>query len=159
MHWDVYPATGMGSYRHERQDAQMLGQMGVDYLKYDWCRADETDGLKQQETFALMRGELARLDRPIVYSISEYGTTKPWTWAPEVANLWRTTSDIIPFWPSIVAIIDQQADLYRYAGPANGTTRHVAGRQRAPHTGRDPRSRGHVGDARRPPDDRTDLDS
>lgn len=55
MHWDAYPATGIGSYRHERQDAQMLDQMGVDYLKYDWCRADETDGLKQQETFALMR--------------------------------------------------------------------------------------------------------
>ena len=117
MHWDDYAASGIGSYRHERQDAEMLDELGVDYLKYDWCRADETDGLEHQKTFGLMRDELARLDRPIVYSISEYGDTKPWTWAPKVANLWRTTSDIIPFWPSVASIIDQQAELHSFSGP------------------------------------------
>lgn len=66
-----------------------------------------------------MRDELARLDRPIVYSISDYGDSEPWTWAPEVANLWRTTSDIAPFWPVVAFIIGNQADLYPYSGPGH----------------------------------------
>ncbi len=119
MHWDDYPATGIGSFGHERKDAEMLEQVGVDYLKYDWCRADETDGLDYEPAFTLMRDELARLDRPIVYSISDYGKSEPWTWAPEVANLWRTTSDIAPIWPIVALIVDHQADLYPYSGPGH----------------------------------------
>lgn len=119
MSYDNYPASGIGSYGHERQDAEMLQQVGVDYLKYDWCLADETDGLEHQAAFTLMRDELARLDRPIVYSISEYGNTKPWTWAPKIANMWRTTSDIQPNWGSIAHIIDSQAELYPYSGPGH----------------------------------------
>lgn len=117
MHWDKYPATGIGSYGHERQDAEMLAEIGVDYLKYDWCRADETDGLTHVDTFSLMRDELARLDRPIVFSISEYGHTEPWTWAAGIANLWRTTEDIWPSWESIAEIINNQADLHSYSRP------------------------------------------
>lgn len=119
MYWDRYQAKGIGSFGHERQDAQMLARVGVDYLKYDWCRADETNGLERQAAFTKMHDELGRLDRPIVYSISEYGKTKPWTWAPRIANLWRTTSDIEPNWPSVARIIDSQADLYSYAGPGH----------------------------------------
>ena len=119
MIWNHYPATGLGSDGHERQDAAMLKRVGVDYLKYDWCSADTNDGLKQQAAFTLMRDELKRLHRPIVYSISDYGESKPWTWAPKVANLWRTTKDIAPNWPSIRGIIDAQAPLAAYAGPGH----------------------------------------
>ena len=119
MFWDSYPATGIGSYGHERQDAEMLERIGVDYLKYDWCRADETDGLMRVDAFTKMHDELARLDRKIVYSISEYGDTAPWSWAPPIANVWRTTGDIAPVWPSVAAIIDSQADLHPYAGPGH----------------------------------------
>lgn len=87
MYWDDYPASGIGSYGHERQDAEMLQRIGVDYLKYDWCRADKTDGLVHVDAFTLMRDELARLDRPIVYSISEYSDTEPWTWAPDISTM------------------------------------------------------------------------
>lgn len=64
-----------------------------------------------------MREELRRLDRPMLYSISEYGREQPWTWAPGIANMWRTTADIAPNWLSVVGIIDSQADLAQYAGP------------------------------------------
>ncbi len=50
-------------------------------------------------------------DSPTSRRVSEYGRTDPWAWAPKVANRWRTTSDILPIWPSVAAIIDQQADL------------------------------------------------
>lgn len=117
MQWDEYPGTGLGSFGHERQDAEMLRDIGVDYLKYDWCAADETDGLVPQEAFAHMRDELERLERPIVYSISEYGKHQPWTWAPGIAHMWRTTSDIAPSWGSISHIINSQAEHYKYSGP------------------------------------------
>lgn len=117
MHWDKYPATVIGSYGHERQDVEMLADIGVDYLKYDWCRADETDGLTHMDTFPLMRDELARLDRPIVFSISEYCHAERWTWAAGIANLWRTTEDIWPSCESIAEIINYQADLHPYSRP------------------------------------------
>ncbi len=117
MQWDKYPGSGLGSFGHERQDAEMLAKVGVDYLKYDWCAADTIDGLDPKTAFAQMRGELDRLKRPIFYSISEYGKHQPWTWAPGIAQMWRTTSDIQPNWRSIAHIIDSQADLAEYARP------------------------------------------
>ena len=39
------------------------------------------------------------LRRPIVLSICEWGTAKPWLWGKEVGgNLWRTTDDINDRW-------------------------------------------------------------
>lgn len=116
-YWDKYPIKGLGSYGYEALDAATFAEWGVDYLKYDWCRADETNQLKQQEAFAKMRDELNKLDRPIVYGISEYGVTKPWTWAAPVANLWRTTHDIQSTWGSVNGIIQSQANLSQYSGP------------------------------------------
>jgi LysM repeat protein len=86
-------------------------------LKYDWCRADITSNLTQQPAFEHMRDEIARTGRDIVYSISEYGFTKPWTWAAPIANSWRTTSDLNPTWASIAKNIQSQAELYPYSGP------------------------------------------
>jgi len=116
-YYDGYPDLGLGSYGHERLDAQTFAEWGVDYLKYDWCRAEETTPYSRPEAFALMHDELARLRRPIVYAISEYGEGEPWRWAPPIANLWRTTADIAPEWPSIVSIIEQQAELAEFASP------------------------------------------
>ena len=117
-YWDGYPVTGIASFGHETQDAQTFADWGVDYLKYDWCRADVTNGLERPAAFAKMRDALAATGRPIVYGISEYGETKPWTWAGPVANLWRTTGDIGPRWSSVLSIINSQAGLSSYAGPS-----------------------------------------
>ncbi len=116
-HWDAYPIYGLGSLNHEQQDADTFASWGVDYLKYDWCRADETDNLNRQAAFAKMRDALKQTGRKMVYGISEYGVTQPWTWGKDIANLWRTTSDIAPTWASISGIINSQASLSQYAGP------------------------------------------
>ena len=80
-----------GSRGYEFQDARAYAKWGVEYLKYDWC---STDGQTTQESYTLMRDALQLAGRPIVFSICEWGNSKPWTWAPAVGNLWRTTTDI-----------------------------------------------------------------
>lgn len=117
---DAYPASGIGSLGHEQQDAETFGRWGVDYLKYDWCNADTVDGLDPKAAFEKMRDELAALPRPIVYAISEYGVSSPWTWARPVANLWRTTYDLTPTWDSVLATIDQQAAVAVHSGSPGG---------------------------------------
>ncbi|QWF82820.1 glycoside hydrolase family 27 protein [Amycolatopsis sp. CA-230715] len=117
---DGYPAHGIGSLGHERQDAETFAAWGVDYLKYDWCDADTNDGLQRQPAFEKMRDELARTNRKILYSISEYGVSSPWTWARPVANLWRTTYDLTPDWASISSVIEQQAAVAAYSGAPGG---------------------------------------
>ncbi|MGY4720395.1 glycoside hydrolase family 27 protein [Naumannella huperziae] len=114
--WDNYPVRGIGSLGYEQVDADTFAAWGVDYLKYDWCQA-ERDGIERQAAFAEMRDALAATGRPIVYSISEYGETQPWQWGPDIANLWRTTSDIAPNWSAVSSIIERQAELAPHAGP------------------------------------------
>ena len=109
----------IGSYGYEQIDAETFAEWGVDYLKYDWCYPDAELGLTKLGAFSTMRDELAKVDRDIVYAISEYGDSAPWTWAGPVANLWRTTGDIAPNWDSITNIIEEQVGLHPYAGPGH----------------------------------------
>lgn len=115
--YDGYPVRDIGSIGRERLDAQTFADWGVDYLKYDWCRADETDGLDRVEAFIAMRDALRATERPIVYGISEYGDREPWRWAGSIAHLWRTTHDIRASWESVNGIIQRQAGLERFSGP------------------------------------------
>lgn len=115
--WDDYPIHGLGSLGKEEIDAQTWAEWGVDYLKYDWCRADITDQLEKVPAFTRMRDALAATGREIAYAVSEYGDDEPWKWGAETANLWRTTQDILPEWRSVAGIIDAQADLWQYSGP------------------------------------------
>jgi alpha-galactosidase len=109
-----------GSLGHENLDAQTFADWGVDYLKYDNC-FNASDGSQAEyiHRYTVMRDALARTGRPIVYSISEWGTSQPWQWAPGVGNLWRTTGDISDNWPSLRSIIAANAPLYPYGGPGH----------------------------------------
>lgn len=53
-------------------------------------------------------------EKPIVYSICEWGVNQPWKWGRTAGNLWRTTMDIRPIWPWIVAIYEFTVRLYKY---------------------------------------------
>ena len=118
MIYDRYRGEGLGSFGHEQLDADSMAAWGVDYLKYDWCRAQRGGtGLTERAAFTTMATALERTGRPMVYSISEYGRSRPWEWAPGVANLWRTTKDITPSWRSVMRIADQQHGLAAHAGP------------------------------------------
>ena len=56
-------------------------------------------------------------EKPIVFSICEWGFNQPWKWGAEAGNLWRTTGDIQPKWPSILAIYEFTVNLYKYSVP------------------------------------------
>ena len=112
----------MGAYEHEQADARSFAAWGFDYLKYDMCdynkilaqrtKPGPTNSLTKpmevtspeylaelQRPWRIMRSELDKLDRDIVFSIS--GNTR--TWGKEIrANSWRTSSDIIDSWDEVV---------------------------------------------------------
>lgn len=54
-------------------------------------------------------------EKPIVYSICEWGQNEPHIWGSEAGNLWRTTHDIGANWNSIVKIYEQNVVLSQYA--------------------------------------------
>ncbi|WP_022909438.1 glycoside hydrolase family 27 protein [Aestuariimicrobium kwangyangense] len=118
MIYDAYPGEGLGSFGHEADDLAAYAEWGVDYLKYDWCEACRDDtGLSYRGAFEKMGQLIADSPREFVYSISEYGRTNPWEWAPGLANLWRTTPDIDPSFSSVRGIADAQRGLERWSRP------------------------------------------
>lgn len=118
-----------GSRGYEFQDARQYAAWGVDYLKFDWCHTSTQDA---RSSYELMRAALDGSGRAIVFSICEWGTSKPWLWANGVGNLWRTTGDISDRWEGKVKwpngdccsngmteILDEQVGLASYAGPGH----------------------------------------
>ena len=53
--------------------------------------------------------------KPIVYSICEWGYNKPWRWGKFAGNLWRTTPDIRPIWIWIKIIYSWNVRIYKYS--------------------------------------------
>ena len=113
-----------GSRGYEFQDARQYAAWGVDYLKYDWCNHSTQDSIS---SYAIMRDALQASGRPIVFSLCEWGSTKPWLWARDTGNLWRTGGDIQDKWEvkldwgglGLVNILDQQSGLESFAGPGH----------------------------------------
>jgi alpha-galactosidase len=114
-----------GSRGYEYQDARTYASWGVDYLKYDWCSAERQDTI---ESYTLMSNALKMTGRPILFSLCEWGSTKPWLWAKDVGNIWRSTGDISNCWDckgkpddflGVVQIIDLLNGTESYAGPGH----------------------------------------
>jgi len=114
-----------GSRGYEYQDARTYAAWGVDYFKYDWCHAERQDSI---ESYTLMSNALKATGRPILFSICEWGATKPWLWAKDVGNIWRSTGDITNCWDckvrpddniGVVHILDLMDGTEAYAGPGH----------------------------------------
>ncbi len=113
-----------GGRGYEFQDARQYAAWGVDYLKYDWCDHGTQDS---NASYSLMRDALAKSGRPIVFSLCEWGSTKPWLWATDVGNLWRATGDIVNKWDGkekwggngVVQIVDLMDGIEQYSGPGH----------------------------------------
>lgn len=114
-----------GTRGYEYQDALRYAQWGIDYLKFDWCNST---GINAEEAYTTMSKALKKAGRPIVFSLCEWGDNKPWLWAKNVGQLWRTTGDIFGCWDcaenkgtwyawGAMQIMDKQESLYPYAGP------------------------------------------
>ena len=118
-----------GSQGHEYQDAFVYAQWGIDYLKYDWCY---TEDVNPKSAYRVMRDALAATGRPIFFSMCEWGHSKPWEWAADIAHSWRTTGDIWPYFETIpeefngqwhgepvLTLVDLNEPLRAYAGPGH----------------------------------------
>lgn len=53
-------------------------------------------------------------EKPIVFSICEWGRNLPWQWGSQAGNLWRTTPDIRPVWSSVLGIYEFNVLLDRH---------------------------------------------
>jgi alpha-galactosidase len=124
-------AGNEGSMGHEQEDAKAFAKWGVDYLKYDICsyrKVIEQDAhgdpeLARQMMFAVfdkMHSALQATGRPIVYSVSQHGLSRGWTWANQAgANLWRTGDDVRNNYLSVTEIGFSQGGLSQFAGPGH----------------------------------------
>jgi alpha-galactosidase len=131
LKFGIYSDAGMktcqgrpGSRGYEFQDARQYAAWGVDYLKYDWCSHGTQNAAA---SYKLMREALDKSGRPIILSICEWGTNKPWLWGEGIGHLWRTTEDIQDCWDckrkwggmGFIHILDLQDGLESYAGPGH----------------------------------------
>ena len=106
-----------GGAGYEAKDAQRYAEWGVDYLKYDWCNSQ---GMTSQVQYSTMRDALHHAGRPIVFSLCEWGSTKPWLWADTVGQLWRSTGDIQDHFDKghgVLKIFDESAPIRKYNKP------------------------------------------
>ncbi|HVU23501.1 MAG TPA: glycoside hydrolase family 27 protein [Opitutus sp.] len=124
----IYSCAGMhtcggypGSWGHEFQDARTFASWGVDYLKYDWCDHGTADA---RDAYKRMSEALKTAGRPVVFSLCEWGSNKPWEWAEPVGHLWRTTGDIYASYDGVQGwshgwkvILDLQHSLAENEGP------------------------------------------
>ncbi|QFZ21478.1 glycoside hydrolase family 27 protein [Saccharothrix syringae] len=119
-----------GSKGHEVQDARTFASWGVDYLKYDWCSGAGTRD-EQVARFTIMRDALRATGRPIVYSINPNSfhaiTGDKYDWG-QVADLWRTTEDLLDIWQNgnvnsypmgVGNVLDVTAPLAAQNGPGH----------------------------------------
>lgn len=116
-----------GSRGHEYQDALTYASWGVDYLKYDWCN---TEKLNAEGAYITMRDALYAANRPVVFSLCEWGDNNPWLWGKDVGHLWRTTGDISSCWDceddhgswsswGVLRIVNMRKDIRQYSGPGH----------------------------------------
>jgi alpha-galactosidase len=134
MKFGIYNCAGIktcagypGTHGHEYEDARLYASWGVDYLKFDWCSAQ---GINARDAYITMSKALKATGRPIVFSLCEWGSNRPWVWGKEAGQLWRTTGDIgVGFandihkdgWTAlgVLSILDRQDSIRQYAGPGH----------------------------------------
>jgi hypothetical protein len=91
-------AANTGSEGHYDQDMLQFSQWGFDFVKVDWCGGD-AEGLDAATTYKAISASVtkatATTGRPLTLSICNWGYQNPWNWAPGLAPMYRTSTDII----------------------------------------------------------------
>lgn len=122
--YDCYFPSSKGFTPDGRLQVVVTLKKGINTLKFYNPVASRMDSAQRQYTN--MGRELQRATRefaekngtpekPICYSLCEWGMNQPWKWGAKAGNLWRTTHDIKPFWASMLAIYEMNVRLYKYA--------------------------------------------
>jgi hypothetical protein len=112
--WDKDPnGVGSGIYGHIGQDCDLFFKnWGFDFLKVDWC-GGEAMKLDEQTEYLKIISAVKTIDSNIVFNVCRWKF--PGEWAIKKADSWRIYGDIRPQFSSILAIIDVDAGLYKYA--------------------------------------------
>ena len=123
LKFGMYTCAGMrtcagypGSYRHEFLDAETFAEIGVDFLKYDFCcMSYYADG---PMLYRKMGIALKATGREILYSMCNWGKDDVWKWARAYgAHMYRSTGDICDNFKSYTDIAMSQKDLFCHSGP------------------------------------------
>ncbi len=104
-----------GSYGYEVQDANQLAAWEVDYLKYDNCAVVG----KLYDDYTKMHNALLATGRPIVFSMCSWGFPGMLVAELDIAQLWRTSSDIKDNWDSMIKIGEANNIYANYAQPGH----------------------------------------
>lgn len=110
--------VGVGLFGHETQDCNtFFKEWGYDYIKVDWCGGAATKK-SEQERYTSIRASIVATGRTdIRLNICRWQF--PGTWAIDVAESWRTQTDIGPNWKVVVHQFDNNLFLAAYAGPGH----------------------------------------
>jgi len=101
----------IGKYRFEEEDAKQWAKWGVDYLKYDW--RIETSSAER------MRNALDKVNRDIIYSISNSAPLNKGTDWVRLTNVFRSGPDIRDSWTSVYLSTFKLADWTPFGGPGH----------------------------------------
>ena len=108
---------------YDQRDADAYADWGIDYLKEDWCNvpSEYQNAAGSQKLYARMRDALktatSKTDRPIVFSLCNWGQFSVQQWGDTIGHLWRTGSDITPTWNSIITNSTINSAGAQYAKP------------------------------------------
>ncbi|WP_079173225.1 ricin-type beta-trefoil lectin domain protein [Streptomyces monashensis] len=91
-------APNTGSEGHYDQDMLQFSKWGFDVVKVDWCGGD-AEGLDAKTAYTSISSAVTRATaatgRPLTLSACNWGKQNPWNWAPGLATMWRTSTDIV----------------------------------------------------------------
>ena len=138
---------GVGSLGHYRQDVNAFAAWGFDAVKVDFCGAGQ-EGLRPQAAYQRFAAAMANNSshRFMILNVCNFWVpgqidgTRPsfadsafanYLWAPEIAQSWRTDTDIgftgnIQF-AGVLRNLDADAAHPGVAGPADGMTLTISG--------------------------------
>ncbi|AOZ94796.1 alpha-galactosidase [Paenibacillus crassostreae] len=104
-----------GSFEHEFQDAELLAEWGVDFLKYDYCFKPRH--ISGELLYKRMSLALKNCGRDILFSACNWGEDNVYQWIRESgAHMYRSTGDIQDSWDSIKSLTLSQLDKASFTG-------------------------------------------
>lgn len=130
---------GLGSDGHYRDDVRQFAAWGFDALKADWL-CGRAAGLDPETSFRRLAAQVQASPRPMILNIcnpvtSDWGggpyplsslSTWTYTYAPQVAQSWRTYTDVAMIdpqpdteWPAMLRNLDANAAHPSATGPGH----------------------------------------
>ena len=85
-----------GSLDNYERDAKTLASWGVDFIKMDHC--GDKHNATDLELYGTMSQALNKTERPILFSLCNWGEQDVWDWGANISQMYRVQQDHLPFW-------------------------------------------------------------